>query len=178
MARTRGNIVQDRLHPVLRHYRRAVPSILEKTATSPPPCPAFPPAGNTPAGVSASGTFLTPSNEAKVLHSLSPDPDITRYELRQCPPPATARSSKSTPTMRTTAGRAAMSWTSPGLQGKGSRFLAVALRAIPCAVFPGRLTHAAGFGQSPRCEFPRFPVTATSARATAGFGMDTKATHA
>ena len=31
--------------------------------------------------------FLTPSNQAKVLHSLSPDTDIVRYELRQCPPP-------------------------------------------------------------------------------------------
>ena len=87
-ACARRNLVQERIYPILRDYRLAGLAIRGKDspfATTLPRLSTLP--GNTPTGVSASGTFLMPSNQAKMLHSLSPDPDITRHELRRCLPP-------------------------------------------------------------------------------------------
>ena len=88
LARAKRNLVQGKIYPILRDYRLAVPAMLGKNSPLTATLPRLSPLpGNTPTAVSSSGTFLTPSNQAKVLHSLSPDTDIVRYELRQCPPP-------------------------------------------------------------------------------------------
>ncbi|MES2708583.1 MAG: hypothetical protein V4726_18460 [Verrucomicrobiota bacterium] len=88
LARSRRNQVQDKIYPILRDYRLAVPAILGKNSPHTETLPRLSPLpGKTPTGVNASGTFITPQNEARIVHTLSPDTDISHYELRQCPPP-------------------------------------------------------------------------------------------
>ncbi|MES2705303.1 MAG: hypothetical protein V4726_21590 [Verrucomicrobiota bacterium] len=88
LARTRRNQMQEKIYPILRDYRLAVPAILGKNSPLTLSLPRLSPLpGKTPTGVSASGTFTTPENEARIVHTLSPDDDISHYELRQCPPP-------------------------------------------------------------------------------------------
>lgn len=88
LARARRNQVQDRIYPILKGYRLSVPALFGKNSPHTLSLPRLTPLpGRTPTGVSASGSFVTPENEARIVHTTSPDDDIESYELRQCPPP-------------------------------------------------------------------------------------------
>lgn len=88
LARARRELVQEKIYPILKGYRLAVPAVLGKNSAHTHTLPRLSPLpGRTPTGVNASGSFVTPENEARIVHTQSPDDDIERYELRQCPPP-------------------------------------------------------------------------------------------
>lgn len=82
LARGERDLMQVRAYAAMKIYRQAVPVKLAQHPALVETLPALTPLpGHTPAPVLASATLLE-SNEAKVVHTASADPDLKAYQLR------------------------------------------------------------------------------------------------
>lgn len=82
LARGERDLMQTRAYGAMKIYRQAVPVKLSQHPDLVETLPALTPLpGHTPEPVQATATLLR-SNEAKVIHAASDDPDLKAYQLR------------------------------------------------------------------------------------------------
>lgn len=86
LEREERNDLQDRIYPILRQYRVAVPGFFSRESAIMAALPRLTPElGHTPEPVNASGVWVAAQTQARLEWTASADPDLAEYEIRYSP---------------------------------------------------------------------------------------------